>query len=103
MREGDRSNCGKAALVNKVVTALMSGLPFKTSFKNGVELVKGFLDAAIDLEHRRGCQRPTGKTPPQQWRLFPIRRYPENEARLDDHVIGKRPLVQGQWPRPGSP
>ena len=49
MREGDRSNCGKAALVNKVVSALMSGLPFKTSFKNGVELVKGFLDAAIDL------------------------------------------------------
>jgi len=38
-----------AALVNKVVFALMSGLPFKTSFKNGVELVKGFLDAAIDL------------------------------------------------------
>jgi len=37
------------ALVNKVVFALMSGLPFKTSFKNGVELVKGFLDAAIDL------------------------------------------------------
>ena len=39
----------KPALVNKVVFALMSGLPFKTSFKNGVELVKGFLDAAIDL------------------------------------------------------
>src|SRR5881396_3315169 len=37
------------ALVNKVVFALMSGLPFKTSFKNGVELVNGFLDAAIDL------------------------------------------------------
>jgi len=39
----------EVALVNKVVFALMSGLPFKTSFKNGVELVKGFLDAAIDL------------------------------------------------------
>jgi putative transposase len=38
-----------AALVNKVVSAGMSGLLLETSFKHGVELMKGFLNAAIDF------------------------------------------------------
>ena len=44
------------ALVNNVVSASMSRLLFKTRLENGIELVKGFLDAAIDGGPAAGFQ-----------------------------------------------
>ena len=37
------------ALVNNVVSAGISGLLLETSFKHRVELMKGFLNASVDL------------------------------------------------------
>ena len=39
----------QAAVVNNVVSGGMSGLLLETSFKHRVELMKGFLNASVDL------------------------------------------------------